>query len=128
MSHTITLHTLAQASTVIEKAAEWIKRRVSDGKPVRLTLDEGKRTLPQNAHIHPLVKELAIRLGRPTDAESLRRLRYLLLEQWRHETGQTPIFERSIDGLRWVSTDKGTSDLDKPDASSFIEWMMAQAA
>lgn len=126
MSHTITLNNIAQANGVLQTAAEWIKRRIGDGKPVRLTLAEERRTIPQNSHIHPLVKDLAVALNRPTDQESLRRLRYLLLEQWRHETNQEPVFERSIDGLRWVSTDKGTSDLDRPDCSSFIEWMAAQ--
>ena len=71
---------------------------------------------------------LAKALGRPTDVESLRQLRYLLLEQWRHETGRPPMFQRSYDGMRWVCVDKGTSDLDKPDCSEFIEFLLAQEA
>jgi hypothetical protein len=31
-----------------------------------------------------------------------------------------------MDGLRWVNVDTGTSDLDKPDCSEFIEWMLSQ--
>lgn len=86
------------------------------------------RTLAQNSKIHPTVHDLAEMLGRPTDTESLRKLRYLLLEQWMHETDRPPQFERSFDGQRWVSVNKGTSDLEKPDCSEFIEWLEAKKA
>lgn len=128
MSHTVTLNNWQHASNVLTTATDWIKRRVMAGKPVTLTLADAKRTLPQNRHIHPVIAKLARALNRPTDVESLRKLRYLLLEQWRHETGRAPIFERSFDGMRWVSVDKGTSDLDKPDCTEFIEWLLAQEA
>jgi hypothetical protein len=88
-------------------------------------LDPPKRTLDQNSMIHPVVEKIARLLKRPTDKESLRQLRYLLLEQWQHETNRPPMFERSYDGQRWVSVNKGTSDLDKPDCSEFIEWMLS---
>lgn len=127
MSHTVTISNAQHAASVLASASEWIKRRVMAGRSVRLTVAEQKRTLPQNALIHPTVKELAKTLGRPTDVESLRKLRYLLLEQWRHETGRAALFERSFDGLRWVEVSTGTSELDKPDCSEFIDWMMAQA-
>ena len=87
-----------------------------------------KRTLDQNSMIHPVVTNLARMLNRPTDTESLRQLRYLLLEQWMHETNRPPMFQRSYDEQRWVSVNKGTSDLDKRDCSEFIEWMLAQEA
>lgn len=93
-----------------------------------VTFAPKKRTLPQNAHIHPVIERLADALKRPKDEESLRKLRWLLLEQWRHETGRNPLFERSMDGMRWVSVDKGTSDLDKPDCSEFIDWLIAEEA
>lgn len=94
----------------------------------RVFIKRPKRTLDQNSLIHPVISNLAKALDRPTDIESLRQLRYLLLEQWRHETDRKPMFQRSYDGQRWVSVDKGTSDLDKPDCSEFIEWLLAQEA
>ena len=94
----------------------------------RVVVEPPKRTLDQNSLIHPVIGVLAGHLGRPVDVESLRQLRYLLLEQWRHETDRRPLFQRSYDGQRWVSVDKGTSDLDKPDCSEFIEWLLAQEA
>ena len=125
MSHAITLNSKARADTVLPRALSWIYKRIEAGKPVRLTLDEESRTLPQNAHIHPLVREIAKAAGRTTDEDSLQTLRYLLLEMWRHETHRKPVLERSLDGLRWVDVSGGTSDLDKPDCSEFIEWMRA---
>lgn len=126
MSHAITLNSKARADTVLPRALSWIYKRIEAGKPVRLTLDEESRTIPQNSHIHPLVREIAKATERPTDEDSLQTLRYLLLEMWRHETKRTPVLERSLDGLRWVDVSGGTSDLDKPDCSEFIEWMRAQ--
>ena len=93
-----------------------------------VTIKPPGRTLDQNSIIHPVVEKIARLLNRPTDKESLRQLRYLLLEQWQHETNRPPMFQRSYDGQRWVSVNKGTSDLDKPDCSEFIEWMLATEA
>lgn len=128
MTHTTTLRTWPEASDILARSAAWIRRRVEAGKPVTLTLKEQRRTIPQNSHIHPVIGRIAKALGRQTDQESLRKLRYLLLEQWRHETGRPPAFERSFDGLRWVCVDKGTSDLDKPDCAEFIDWLLATEA
>lgn len=128
MTHTATLKTWPEAHGWIQRLAEWAKANTTRGKPVTITAKQARRTLPQNSLIHPCVTSIAKALGRPTDAESLRKLRYLLLEQWRHETGRSPMFERSFDGMRWVCVDKGTSDLDKPDCSEFIEFLLAQEA
>lgn len=128
MSHTATLTNSDQAAEWLPRLIAWATANVQRGKPVTIIAKEQKRSLPQNSHVHPLVSEIAKALGRPTDTESLRRLRYLLLEQWRHETNRNPAFERSIDGMRWVSVDKGTSDLDRPDCSEFIDWLIAQSA
>ena len=125
--HTVTIATTSQAAEIIEKAAAWIRRRVESGQRVRLPLADEKRTLAQNAHIHPVVRQIAKQIGRPTDEESLCKLRYLLLEQWRHETGRNPMFERSMDGLRWVNIAKGTSDLDRADCAEFLAWLIAES-
>lgn len=93
-----------------------------------VTLEPKKRTIPQNSHIHPVIDRIADAMKWAKDDESLRKLRWLLLEQWRHETGRNPMFDRSIDGMRWVSVEQGTSDLDKPDCSEFIDWLNAKEA
>mgnify|MGYP003438957075 FL=1 len=91
----------------------------------RVTVGPPKRTPAQNDHIHPLIREIANDAGRPTDEESLRVLRYLLLEAWRNETRRPPMFERSLDGMRLVDVSRGTSELDRPDCSEFLEWLQA---
>ncbi len=125
MSHTTTLYSQQQFGEVLESMCAWVQRRLADGKKVTLTVADEKRSLPQNHMIHPVVRRIAKAAGRPTDEADLTKLRYLLLEQWRHETNRPPMFERSIDGLRWVSVTRGTSDLDKPDCSEFIDWLLA---
>ena len=99
-------------------------RTAPDGYIV--TIKEPTRTLEQNSMIHPVIANLARVLRRKTDKESLRQLRYLLLEQWTYETGRKPTFERSYDGMRWVCINKGTSDLEKSDCTEFIEWLLFQ--
>jgi hypothetical protein len=98
-------------------------RSCPDGYRVRL--DPPKRSLDQNAAIHPIILEIAKAAGRGTDVESLRVLRYLLLEQWRSETKRPPMFERSLDEMRFVDVSQGTSELDKPDCSEFIDFLQA---
>ncbi len=106
-----------------QRAIEAI-RTAPDGHVV--TLKAPTRSLEQNSMIHPVILNLAKILQRKTDQESLRQLRYLLLEQWTHETGRKPMFERSYDGARWVCINKGTSDLEKSDCTEFIEWLLFQ--
>lgn len=117
----ILAHSLARL-----RASEYIRTEAPEGYVV--TVKPPGRTLDQNAAIHPIIASIALLLGRPTDKESLRQLRYLLLEQWMHETDRPPMFQRSFDGARWVSVNKGTSDLDKPDCSEFIDWLAAKQA
>lgn len=123
-----TFRSWPEAHAWLQRLAAWAKANTLQGRPVTITAREVKRTLPQNSLIHPVIGRIAKALERPTDTESLRRLRYLLLEQWRHETRRNPLFERSMDGLRWVNVDSGTSDLDKPDCSEFIEYLLALEA
>jgi hypothetical protein len=122
------LYNEAQARTTLRSLWEWVRPRVEDGKRLRLSIEEERRTLPQNNLIHPTVRDLAREAGRSTDEDALRKLRYMLLEQWRFETKRAPLFERSLDGMRWVDVSEGTSDLDKPDCTEFIEWLHAWKA
>lgn len=128
MTHSIVLSNPQQAHQIVNQSWAWIKGRLLQGKKVTLTLAEEKRTLPQNDHIHPVIRRIAKAIGRPTDDESLRKLRLLMLEQWMNDTSRPPILERSLDGLRWVVVSKGTSDLDKPDCAEFIDYITAEEA
>ena len=123
------LHNAQQGHDVWQRWWPEIKAHLTlTGNRLRIEIKPEARSLDQNALIHPVVEEIAEALNRPTDKEALRQLRYLLLEQWMHETGRPPMFQRSYDGLRWVAVNKGTSDLDKPDCSEFIEFLLATKA
>lgn len=122
MTHAITLRNTQQARETLASAWEWIKRRTSEGKPVRLTLAEEPRSLPQNDRMQAVVREL----GRSLGYSDHDRLRALLVEQWRHETERKPIHVSSLDGQRLVDVSLRTSAMDKAEASEFLEWLEAQ--
>jgi hypothetical protein len=128
VSYNVCITSLPQARDVLARLGDWVARRVGDGQPVHLTVSQEKRTPAQNRHIHPVVGRLAVILGRPVDKASLDELRWLLKEQWRTETKRPAKYVRSLDGLRMVDVSNRTSDLDKSDASEFIDWMLAQEA
>jgi hypothetical protein len=112
----------------VDKMRSWLRPRLQAGERFTLSIEAERRSVPQNSLIHPLIREIATDSDRPRDEESLRVLRYLLLEQWRSETRRQPMFERSLDGMRLVDVSRGTSELDKPDCSEFIEWLYAWRA
>jgi hypothetical protein len=122
--HRITL-TGPESLEHVDKMRSWLRPRLQAGERFTLSIEAEKRSVPQNSLIHPLIREIATDSDRPRDEESLRVLRYLLLEQWRSETRRQPMFERSLDGMRLVDVSRGTSELDKPDCSEFIEWLYA---
>jgi hypothetical protein len=122
------LHNAQQAHACITAMYQTLKPWLVAGHKFHLKVTQEKRSTPQNSKIHPVVREIAEAAKRPTDDESLRVLRYLLLEKWRYDTGRRPMFERSLDGMRMVNVDSGTSDLDKPDCSEFIEFLLAWQA
>ena len=125
--HSITL-TGPESLQVIDKLRSWLRPKLQAGQRFTLSIGAEKRTIPQNHLIHPLIREIAKEADRPRDEEGLRVLRYLLLEQWRSETRRPPVFEKSLDGMRLVDVSKGTSELDKPDCSEFIDWLYAWRA
>lgn len=124
MSHTTTLTTHQQASQVLASAGEWIAKRLSAGRRVRLTLAEEKRTPPQNDAIQALVRSI----GKQAGYADHDRLRALLCEQWRHETKRPAAYAPSLDGLRMVDISNRTSALDVADAAEFLAWLEAWEA
>jgi hypothetical protein len=122
------LHNPQQGWQLLSSVFEQIKPWLHAGHKLEVRITPERRTGPQNDKVHPVVREIAKAAGRPLDEASLKTLRYLLLEKWRYDTGRRPMFERSLDGMRMVNVDGGTSDLDKPDCSEFIEFLEAWKA
>lgn len=121
MSHTATLFNPQQAHEVITSLWVWAKPRLIAGHKMTLTLKEQPRTLPQNDHIQRLVRSIGVKIGNKDHD----RLRMLLVEQWRHETGRKPQHCASFDGLRMIDVGNSTSAMDKAEGSEFIEWLLA---
>lgn len=124
MSHSVLITDLAQAQQIFEKALLWVNARVKRGDPVRLTLSGPTRSSPQNTAIQGLIRNIGKALI-DTDHD---RLRMLLCEQWRYETGRPGEIVKSFDGLRNVDISNRTSSRDKADASEFIDWLAAKEA
>lgn len=124
MTHSITLYSAQQGHETLAKVWAWAKPRLIAGRKVRLSVAEEKRSLPQNDHIQRKVRDICAQVGRK-DHDTVRAL---LVEQWRHETQRPQQFVPSMDGLRMVDVSNRSSALDKPDASEFLEWLIAWEA
>lgn len=122
--HSTTLVNAQQAHEVLMSLWAWAKPRLMAGHRLRLSVAEAPRTLPQNDHIQKLTRNIGLKLGHKDHD----RLRMLLVEQWRFETGRQPQHTASFDGQRMVDTGNRSSALDTPDASEFIEWLKATEA
>ena len=87
-----------------------------------LRIDPPKRTLNQNGLIHPVVRQIQVYMeanGAPKRPESW--WRYYLLGKYRgQEVVQDP---DGSGGIVVINRSTGTSDLDKDEASEFIEWL-----
>lgn len=103
-----------------------LKRYVSDGVVLELTVEQydPARTIPQNDHIHPLVRQIKRHLERSGATERPE-------EWWRgylvaEYAGQEVIPSRHEPG-KYVVVNKlgGTSAMKKVEASEFIEWLYA---
>ena len=127
--HTVTIATTSQAAEIIEKAAAWIRRRVESGKRVRLTLADEKRTLSQNDHVQKIARIIAAQIGRDvSDDEDFRVFRRLLVAAWIKDTNKKRKYAISLDGEDMIDVTPGSSELDKPDCSEFLVWLIAESA
>lgn len=89
-----------------------------------LTVAPPKRTLNQNGLIHPVIRQIQVFMeanGAPKRPESW--WRYYLLGKYKgQEVVQDP---DGSGGIVVINRSTGTSDLDKEEASEFIEWLYA---
>lgn len=128
MSHTITLRNPAQAEGIIAKASEWIRRQVTSGRAVVLTLEEERRNLEQNALLHALLSEIAARhkwAGRRRDAETWKRL---FVAAWCRARGEATEFLPALDGHGVDVVFRRTSKMSKAEVGELIEYIYAWQA
>jgi ParB-like chromosome segregation protein Spo0J len=125
MSHTITLRNKAQADSIIRKAAEWIGRRVADGRAVVLTLEDERRNLDQNALLHALLTDISHRhewAGRKRDAECWKRL---FVAAWCRARGEAVEMLPALDGHGVDIVFRRTSKMSKAEVSELIDYIQA---
>jgi hypothetical protein len=119
MSHTATLHNWRQASDILAKAAAWIRRRVEDGQPVRLTLEEQRRTIPQNRRMWAMLSEVS----RQVDWYGHK----LTDEEWKQVFTAAMLRQKTVPGIDggFVVLGQSTSTMSTEQLSSLMEMIAA---
>ena len=128
MTHTITLRTTAQAESILSRAAEWIRRRVSDGRAVVLTLEDERRNLDQNALLHALLTDISRRhewAGKRRDPEVWKRL---FVAAWCRAKGEQIEMLPALDGHGIDIVFRRTSKMSKAEVAELIDYITAWEA
>jgi len=109
---------------VVGRLVAEIQERVQSG-PVRVTVDEPKRTLPENALLHALISELARKVewaGAKRDVETWKRL---LVSAWCRAEGKALTILPALDGNGVELVPVRTSNLGKRACAELIEFIYA---
>ena len=128
MSHTVTLRCPAQAATILQRAAEWIGRRVADGRAVTLTLEDEKRNTAQNALLHAILTEISNTrewAGKRRDVETWKRL---LVAAWCRARGEQIELLPALDGHGVDVVFRRTSKMSKAEIAELIDYVEAWRA
>ena len=126
--HTVTLLSTAQGHATLTRLWEWAKPRLAEGKRLRLSIGEEKRSLPQNAKLHALLGEIAKQkewAGKRWDAEDWKRL---LTAAWMRAEGKQAHIIPALDGQGFDVLYRHTSQLSKSECSELLEYVQAWAA
>ena len=125
MSHTATLHNWQQARDILARSAAWIRRRVEAGESVRLTLEEPRRSLDQNALLHALLTDISKRhewAGKKRDAETWKRL---FVAAWCRARGEQIEMLPALDGHGVDIVFRRTSKMSKAEVSELLDYVQA---
>lgn len=122
MSHSATLHNWPQADDILRKAAAWIRRRVEDGKPVRLTLEEQRRTIPQNKRMWAMLSDVS----RQVDWYGNK----LTDEEWKQVFTAAMLRQKTVPGIDggFVVLGQSTSAMSVEQLSALMEMIAAFGA
>ena len=125
MKHSATLTSAAQGHTVIQRLWEWAKPRLQDGKPLVLSIEEQRRSLPQNKLLHARIGDIASRrewAGRKQDAVVWKRL---LVAAWMRARGQQVMLLPALDGAGVDIVFQPTHRLSKAECADLLDWIDA---
>lgn len=128
MTHTTVLRDWTQARDILTRSASWIKRRITAGHPVVLTLDDERRSIEQNALLHALIAEIAAShewAGKRRDVETWKRL---FVAAWCRANGESVEILPALDGVGVDVVFRRTSRMSKAEVSDMIDWIEAWRA
>ena len=123
--HTVTLRHPTQAATILQRASEWITRRVSDGRAVTLTLEDERRNNSQNALLHAILTEISQTrewAGKKRDVETWKRL---MVAAWCRAKGEQIEMLPAIDGHGFDILFRRTSKMSKAEVAELIDYVEA---
>lgn len=128
MTHTTTLTEPAAARQTLDRLWTWLKPRLLAGHRITLSVEEERRSLPQNAKFHALCRDLELArvewAGKPRCADEWK----LLLISG--HTVATKAQSEVVPGLEreFVILRESTAHMDKARMSSLIEYAEAFVA
>jgi len=107
---------------VLARLEAMIKRGLPAG-PVVVTLGRVQRTLPQNDHLHPVIRTIYQHMeanGAPKRTEPWWKSYFVA-----KFLGQEAVNDPAGDGVLVMNKYGGTSDLDKEQAALMLDWLYA---
>lgn len=128
MTHTTVLDNPQEAHVTLQRLWGWLKPRLLQGQRITLSVEEERRSLPQNAKFHALCRNLEFArvewAGKPRCADEWK---VLLISghavATKAQAEVVPGLEREFVNLR-----ESTSRMDRARMSSLIEYAEAFAA
>jgi hypothetical protein len=124
-----TLHNSQQAHTVLKDLWPKMKETLQAGKQLRLEVKNANRSTDQNALFHALFNKISLEMAKVGSKWTADDWKRLLIDQWAHETGRKiGKVAPSLDGQRVVQLGRQTHKFTIPDATEFIEWLLAWCA
>ena len=125
MTHTTTLHNPQEAHQTLARLWTWLKPRLVAGNAYTLSIEEPRRSLPQNALLHATLQDIAARrewAGRKWETEVWKRL---LTAAWMRARGEQVIVVPALDGHGVDVVFQRTSKLSKAQMTDLIDFIHA---
>lgn len=128
MTHSVTLYSPTQAHEALAKLWTWIKPRVMAGRKLRLSIEEEKRSLPQNAKLHALLTDIARTTEWAGKKRSVEVWKRLVTAAWLRARGESVEVLPALDGHGVDIVWRPTSKLSIAECSELLEFVLAWAA
>jgi hypothetical protein len=123
------LHNPQQAKVLMENVWPTVKASLMAGHKMRLEVKRATRSSDQNDMFHAIIYQIYLAMRAAGSTWSADDWKRLLIDQWAHETDRKiGKVAPSLDGQRVVQLGWQTHKFNIPDATEFIEWLLAWSA